>query len=1303
MKLCEEKFKKLIFFLISRYIFLLVKSYYNIYIMLINRSSNTSANEIIIEKYNSLISRGVLPCEILFVVLNPYKKALFDDKFYLTAGTGKKPEIHTLNGLYYNAFKDNSSYIKSLLKYSDNDVLNQCGLEVSQYIFKQSIKDADFSDYISKINLLHQLFRRYSLIVQNSLSDKEVIERARLVNEVFAEDAFKAIYGYKQRSIEYKSFDYLRQAAIFPLIYKNTGYFNGIKYLIIDDADEMPYIFWQFADFIMPQIQDYIIAYDSNGSSRCGYLCAYKNGIPDFKLKYSPKEIVLSDKSVYAKTAENLFSVFKEGKKIKLGDIKHFGYVNRLDMLEKVFLDIKELIRTGVKPGDISVISPLSSELIRKCSSGFDLEFQSVSGSEKLSGVSGIKHIISILKLINNIDVSEYEIKSLLVNLSKIPYRKCHKMIKDFKISELFDFNFSDDVYNAKYKKLQNIVKSLKNTGYLLSEQIKIIYENLIKENIEPENLQKYEFLLKEAQTFEQAFSGKIDNFAAEFIIQMENSVISENPINSFKIQPDKVIISSPQKSVDYSIKTGYQLWIDVSNSEWIKQDTGTLYNAWVFSRDLKKNEYGFEDNIKHTNDKTARVIRKLMLCAQKEIRFYSSIYDSEGNENFGGLTDFILFTEQKNTGFKIIPRDDQKPVLDYKKGKMGIMAVPGAGKTTILLALVVKLINSKIPPENIFVLTYMESAAKNFKERIKTSIPDGAELPNISTIHGLALRIIKENGNYAKVGLDEKFEICDDSEKERIIKELFYKLKIQDDKYDNYLKCISIVKLADKKCNLQPKYSDIREFYRFLEEYNIVLKQKNLIDYDDMLKFAVSILKDNKDIREYYQNLCRYIIEDEAQDSTEIQQTLINLLSAGYNNVLRCGDINQSITSTFTNSNPDSFKDFIYSNKKIEMVSSQRCAFPIYTLANRMIESACKDEDKKQAFYSIKIQGTDDNPKSDTLPEYSILETEKEEKDFIIKRIKEIQKENPNASIAILLRLNADVNRYNEFITLNGIKTTVRTDLLSQKEIYKYIINVLNIIENPLNNKLIKELAMLYLQNSSIKEKQPAEKFFEDLKIPFININPDDLDSEILSQLYWDIEYWLNNADKNPEDIAFNIGLYYSKSSADKSNTYLISTFIRRLKENNAGNDLLKTIDYYSQKPMSTYKFFEDDVKKSSNAVHIMTMHKSKGDEFDYVFIPQLNEDNYPVEIQNVKLKSGGHFVETVRCFVQNNKIKMPDELKKEQALETLRLLYVGITRAKYGLFLSTAKHYKTRKNVKISEFISGLFSNDLIKIQKF
>ena len=183
---------------------------------------------------------------------------------------------------------------------------------------------------------------------------------------------------------------------------------------------------------------------------------------------------------------------------------------------------------------------------------------------------------------------------------------------------------------------------------------------------------------------------------------------------------------------------------------------------------------------------KTARILRKLTLCADEHIYAYSSLFDGNGIENFGGIEKYItvssapVATEETKKKFQITPRADQQPVLDYKSGRMAISAVPGAGKTTILLALILKLLENGANPENIFVLTYMESAARNFRERIKTVREDSAQLPNISTIHGLALRILKENGNFERLGLPSDFEICDDTQRTRIVREISTKLKLK-------------------------------------------------------------------------------------------------------------------------------------------------------------------------------------------------------------------------------------------------------------------------------------------------------------------------------------------------------------------------------------------------------------------------------------------------------------------------------------------------------------------------------------------
>ena len=155
-----------------------------------------------------------------------------------------------------------------------------------------------------------------------------------------------------------------------------------------------------------------------------------------------------------------------------------------------------------------------------------------------------------------------------------------------------------------------------------------------------------------------------------------------------------------------------------------------------------------------------------------------------------------------------------------------------------------------------------------------------------------------------------------------------------------------------------------------------------------------------------------------------------------------------------------------------------------------------------------------------------------------------------------------------------------------------------------------------------------------------------------------------------------------------------MISTLLKRLisKKQNL-EDTIKQLEYAAQKPLSAYKFFEDESSQTNeNPISIMTMHKSKGDEFDYVFMPEFNQENYPTEQLYVKLKSGGHFVQTIKNTVENCGIKSVEEQKIGQINETLRLIYVGITRAKKELYITNATNYKRRKNTNKIELFKEI-----------
>ena len=230
------------------------------------------------------------------------------------------------------------------------------------------------------------------------------------------------------------------------------------------------------------------------------------------------------------------------------------------------------------------------------------------------------------------------------------------------------------------------------------------------------------------------------------------------------------------------------------------------------------------------------------------------------------------------------------------------------------------KLLNEKVPVQNIFVLTFMDSAARNFRERIKNVRKNSTKLPNISTIHGLALRILKENGNWEKLGLSADFEICDDSQRSRILREIASKLRIEQKTTEEFDRAVSVFKMGGGKFGTLIADSKLQKFKLFFEAYQDSLKEFNLIDYDDMLTGSVSILKNNSDILAYYQEICEYIIEDEAQDSSGVQQELITLLSGKHKNIIRCGDVNQSITATFSNADVEGFRRFITENSNVSI-----------------------------------------------------------------------------------------------------------------------------------------------------------------------------------------------------------------------------------------------------------------------------------------------------------------------------------------------------------------------------------------------
>lgn len=1272
--------------------------------MLLNFIKVDFRTKVLVEKYTELISAGVKPSEILVLVQNSTLKKQFVDKILenIKIDAIEKLNVHSFFSIVYNTLIENWCFIENAIPSDKHFILpNLVGLEVSQFLLKDILKHVEVKGYNSKKSLLHQIFRRYSLIVQNHLSNEQIQERSKILKESFADDAELIIKKLLSSTLKSRSLDYLRQTLIFNHVYKHTDYFKNIKYLLVDDADEMTPVCFDFISYLKPQLKDWIICFDSLGSSRCGYLSADTS--IECKLVHLFNEDVQTDKNIFSQ-GEIIFSNILENKHERLENFTLTSLSKRAEILDFTIEKIQNLFKKNIPACDITIITPLQDDMLR-----FTLEenlkhscnLMFLSGSEKLIDNPLVKASLGILKLMLGIEISDMDLRVILSDYLGIPLKYCCLIFEGYKKTGGFP-HISLEFYNEKYQKFLEVFEEVKEKNTKLSTKVFDLFYKLV-DFADETKINKFNFFIKQLRDFESVLGAKtVIERADEIITQIENSIIAENPSTTLEISENDLVIATPQKIIDNKISSKYQFWLDVSHSDWVKTDTGPLYNAWVFQADWTKDEYTVEDDIFLAKQKTARILRKLLLLAQEHVWACSSLFDPSGVENLGGIEDYLAgeANEDDNNAkpvFKITPRDDQKPVLDYKKGSMAISAVPGAGKTTILLALIIKLIERGVIPTNIFVLTYMDSAARNFRERIKNMCPNTTLLPNISTIHGLALKIIKENSNFERLNLSADFDICDDTQRMRIIKGITGKFtKTEADEFD---RAISVLKLQEGDISKPSSDKKIEKFKTFFKEYQAQLREANLIDYDDILIMSVKLLENNPDILEYYQNICEYIIEDEAQDSSGVQQRLIGLLSGKHKNLIRCGDINQAITTTFSNADVEGFRRFIAeADTTVEMNHSQRCTQDVMTLANNLVNFG--NEILPKAFFTSYMQGVaGKNPVSENAIFSRVFENAFAERNFVLKEIKNILTRNKNATIGILLRNNYQVASWAGFINDAGLKSITRSESLGQKGVFNTIFSILKFIQNPFDNEVLvstyETLADLGFYKQRLQlEIRASEK-------PFIEKDGDDIESAALAQFLWDMQYWLNSSTLPLEELVIRIGLFYYTSDIEKSNVYLIAILVKRLNASGKFDLTLQRLEELAKKPtLSGFKFFSEEEDKDAmrGKVQIMTLHKSKGDEFEYVFLPEMAEKNLSIDVSKAKTKASTIFMEEVRAFNPSYKSKSELELREFNSEESLRLLYVAITRAQLKLYITTSAKAKGWGNKETEQEPSVIFGNILL-----
>src|SRR5512144_1628111 len=423
------------------------------------------------------------------------------------------------------------------------------------------------------------------------------------------------------------------------------------------------------------------------------------------------------------------------------------------------------------------------------------------------------------------------------------------------------------------------------------------------------------------------------------------------------------------------------------------------------------------------------------------------------------------------------IPRPSQEQILRYRGGRLGIAAVPGAGKTQILSALAAQIIASGAlqDDQEVLIVTLVNSAVDNFESRIKRFFDNPLQALykyRVRTLHGLAHDIVREKPG--RVGLDERFAIIDEREADFIRREAVKAwLGAHPDTLDDYLdpgmeeqkrdwvrrdqlpEMISNLALAfirsakDRRLtpekmrallDRQPAPLPLAELgWETDADYQRALTYRAAVDFDDLIRLALEILEMDEEYLERVRYRFPYILEDEAQDSSRLQQDILGLLSGPGGNWVRVGDPNQAIFETFTTASPELLREFIAQNPSVDMPESGRSQQSIIDLANYLIDWVMNEhpiEEARRALAPPYIEPVppDDpqpNPATDRAAIHFVNKrlTAEEETKMVVDSLSKWLPQNQDATVAVLVPRNT---RGVEVINLLKAKNIEYVEFLS-------------------------------------------------------------------------------------------------------------------------------------------------------------------------------------------------------------------------------------------------------------------------------
>lgn len=595
---------------------------------------------------------------------------------------------------------------------------------------------------------------------------------------------------------------------------------------------------------------------------------------------------------------------------------------------------------------------------------------------------------------------------------------------------------------------------------------------------------------------------------------------------------------------------------------------------------------------------------------------------------------------------------DAQKTASLTLEGPVLILAGAGAGKTKTIVERIGNLISKGVHPHQILAITFTNKAASEMRERVQKllespemSLPiSSVERPFVSTFHALCVHILRENSKI--IDLPRHFAIYDKSDSKQAIREAL-KNKDLDPKRFEPNKILGIIS-REKGSGTEREDFEEREGSEFMgkivssvwKEYDSILKKDKALDFDDLLLETYKLLK-NENILQKYQGIWKYIHVDEYQDTNKIQYLITKKLASKFKNICAVGDIDQNIYS-WRGARLKNIMDFEkdYPEAKVILLEENyRSSKNIIDVANLII--------KKNQFRKDKNLFTK-KPAGEMISIFEALD-ENAEAQFVVSKIKELIKKNVSQNeIAVLYRANFQSRALEEaFISQSLEYQLIGTRFFERKEV-KDAISYIRASLNPESSADLKRIINV-----------PARGIGKVSLLKILEGKEDSLPkgtyekySDFKNTLF-KIKEKIGN-EKTSEIVRFAI----KESGLEKMFEGKGEEELERLENI---RELVTLATKYDSLPSeegiekllteSALESDQDDLEKKKNGAKLMTIHASKGLEFDYVFITGLEDGLFPHERSS------------------------DDNLTPEESEEERRLFYVALTRARKKVFLLYAQ----------------------------